>query len=164
MFSTICPMSIRTWNGHAIRHRSLQLNHFTKYDHMQLLLEEAITLINTSIRSINSKTVATPKICQPIMYFCKGRSRFRYSKLPNGGHPTLKINTTWTQTLKAIITRHKASLYKIATAPQLHTPPPPPPQHQQPDSDSDSDSDPPSPPPLESDRDSNVSTKKSWRC
>ena len=178
IFSTICPMSIRTWNRHRLsRHRTSHLNHFTKYDHMQSVLEEAITLINTSILSINSKNqVATPKICQPIMYFRKGHLRCRYGKLPDGVHPIPKVNTTWTQTLKTVITRNRASLDKSAPSPQLHTPSspspppppsspsPPPPQHQQPDSDSDSDIDPPSPPQyLDSDCDSDVSIKRSWR-
>ena len=112
IFSTICPMSIRTWNRHRLsRHRTSHLNHFTKYDYMQSLLEEAITLINTLILSINSKNqVATPKICQPIMYFRKGHLRCRYGKLPDGAHPIPIVNTTWTQTPKTVIARNRASL------------------------------------------------------
>ena len=165
-------MSIRTWNRHRLsRHHTSHLNHFTKYDHMQSILEEGITLVHTSILRITSKNqVATPKIYQPIMYFRKGHIRCRYGKLPDGVHPIPEVNTTWTQTLKTVIARNRASLDKRVPSPQLHTlpptqpPPPSPPQHQQPDSDSDSDSDPPSPPQyLDSDSDSDVSTKRSWR-
>ena len=91
------------------------------------------------------------------MYFRKGHLRCRYDKLPDGVHPIPKVNTTWTQTLKTVITRNRASLDKIAPSPQLHPPPAPPPlpQHQQPDSDSESNNDPPSPPQyLDSDSDS----------
>ena len=96
------------------------------------------------------------------MYFLKGHLGFRYGKLPDGIHPIPKVNITWTQTLKTVITRKRASLDKIAPSPQLHTPPPP--QHQQPDSDIDNDSDPPSPPQyIDSDSDSDISTKTSWR-
>ena len=167
IFSTICPMSIRTWNRHRLsRHRTSHLNHFTKYDHMQSVLEDAIILISTSILSINSKNqVATAKICQPIMYFRKGHLRCRYGKLPDGVHPIPKINITWTQTLKTVLARNWASLDKIAPHHNnTPSPPPPPPPHQQPFSDSDSDSDPPSPPQyLESDSDSDVGTKRNWR-
>ena len=90
---------------------------------MQQIIEEAISLINTTILSINSKNkVATPKIAQPIMYLWNGHRRCRYGKLLDGVHPNENIQAEWKNTVEKILTKNRKSIKK---APKTLPPPTP---------------------------------------
>ena len=124
VFATICPMSIQRWNSFRLhQHKTSHLNYFNHYDHMQQIIEEAISLINTTILSINSKNkVATPKIAQPIMYLRNGHCRCRYGKLLDGVHPNENIQAEWKNTVEKILTKNRKSIKK---APKTLPPPTP---------------------------------------
>ena len=74
---------------------------------MQQIIKKVISLINTTILSINSKNkVATPKIAQPIMYLWNGNHRCRYGKLLDGVHPLENSQAEWKNTVENILTKN----------------------------------------------------------
>lgn len=105
IFSTICPMSIATWNNVRLsQHKTAYLSSFHDYPEMQSKQETVIAELNRIIHTLNrSINVHTPRLCNTVMYRRKGHLRCRYGKLSDGVHASKKLSDTWIDIIDNIL-------------------------------------------------------------
>lgn len=105
IFSTICPMSIATWNHRRLsQHRTTHLSSFKQYPTMQKHHEEVILKVNKAIHVINRKNDKhTPRLANQVIYHRKGQLRCRYGKLVDGVHPNSNLVKDWISMLDRVM-------------------------------------------------------------
>ena len=140
IFSTICPMSLDTWNHRRLsQHRTSHLSSFPYYPLMQEKHESVILKINQEIHLLNkSYNMHTPRLAKSVMYHRKGQLRCRYGRLVDGVHPNHNLQLEWVDTLDRVLDLNRSSPNQL---------PPPEPVKSQPD---------------DEEYDSDSSTKRSW--
>ena len=140
IFSTICPMSLDTWNHRRLsQHRTSHLSSFPYYPLMQEKHESVILRINQEIHLLNkSYNMHTPRLAKSVMYHRKGQLRCRYGRLVDGVHPNHNLQLEWVDTLDRVLDLNRSSPNQL---------PPPEPVKSQPD---------------DEEYDSDSSTKRSW--
>ena len=113
IFSTICPMSLDTWNHRRLRqHRTSHLSSFPYYPKH----ESVILKINQEIHLLNkSHNMHTPRLAKSVIYHRKGQLRCRYGRLVDGVHPNHNLPNEWVDTLNRVLDLNRS--------PKNHLPP-----------------------------------------
>jgi hypothetical protein len=118
-FATIAPQSLHLWNNTRLTQgKTSHLLHYKHYDHMQTLMNTAITNINRHIIMLNhANNMHTPKIGETIIKpkSSNNKPRLHYTRLqPDGVHLTPNLATTWNK-----ITTHTIDINRTTTPPTL---------------------------------------------
>ena len=97
IFSTICPMSLDTWNHRRpSQHHTSHLSSFPYYPLMQEKHESVILKINQEIHLLNkSHNMHTPRLAKSVIYHRKGQLRCWYGRLVDGVHPKHNLQNEW---------------------------------------------------------------------
>ena len=114
IFSTICPMSLDTWNHRRLsQHRTSHLSSFPYYPLMQEKHESVILKINQEIHLLNkSHNMHTPRLAKSVIYHRKGQLRCRYGRLVDGVHPNHNLQNEYGST-------HSTGSWTSIEAPQI---------------------------------------------
>ena len=94
IFTTIYSLDLATWNNIRLNQRKTSvLNYESDYNSMQIALNEAISLVNDAIITLNKNMmVATPMIHKCLLHNVrKGIKHWQYHKLVDGCHPNEPI-------------------------------------------------------------------------
>ena len=111
IFSTICPMSVITWNRRRLsQHRTSHLASFPSYPLMQAKHEAVILKVNQAIHLLNrANMMNTPRLANPVIYRRKGQVRCRYGKLVDGVHPNRNLQKEWVDILDKVLDLNRST-------------------------------------------------------